>query len=181
MKTYYFLDRTSIEVEDNVCRGCYLEKAKADELPIEISAVWWNDTFVVRQDAECPVPGFYILSVREHINTIGDLATEKASEFGIILNRVRIAMKNALGIRRIHMILEERMFEPHLHIWLLPLWESVMEKNDIDPKVWNSNILEYINLFSYEDNKNKIREFNSIMKDVLAKDEILKGIITEEE
>lgn len=171
MKVYNFLDGTSITVDDNTCRGCYL--AVSPKLPKEIMPVWENETFVIRQDAECPVPGFYILSTKKHIHTIGDLSPKGASQLGVISNRLRVNMRNSLGIKRLHVILEERMFNPHLHIWFLPLWEDVMKKHNIDPKVWNSNILQYIQLFGYEENYKKILDFNAILKKSLDEDSVL--------
>ena len=51
-------------------------------------------------------------------------------------------MKEILKINRVEIILEERKVNPHFHIWLLPLWEDIIDKYEIDPKVWNSNILQ---------------------------------------
>lgn len=74
------------------------------------------------------------------------------------------------------MILEEKWVEPHVHVWLLPLWQDVMQRNNIDPKIWNSNILEYIQLFTYEENKMTIRRFNDILKKHLQEDEVLNSL-----
>ena len=114
MKKYKFLDGSEILVDNNTCRGCYLETSI--KLPQEILPIWSNDFFVIRQDAEIPMPGFYIVSTRQHINTMADLPVDKAEELGAIINRLRFHMNSALGISRLHMILEERMIEPHLHI-----------------------------------------------------------------
>lgn len=171
MKEYWFLDGSSISVDDDTCRGCHLESANG--LPKELFPVWENESFVIRQDAECPVPGFYILSTKKHIMTIGDLSPREAAQIGIISNRLRVNMLNALGIQRIHMILEERMINPHLHIWFLPLWQDVMTKYNIDPKVWNSNILQYLQLFKYEENCQQILTFNRILKYALMADDVL--------
>lgn len=172
MKKYKFLNGTEIIVDDLTCRGCFLEKA---DLPIvELEPIWSDNYFVIRQDAECPVPGFYIVSAKQHIHTVGDLPIEQASELGIILNRLRKAMLLCLDIKRIHVILEERMIEPHLHIWMLPLWPIVMQQHHIDPKIWNSNIYEYISLFSYEDNKSTIINYNQIMREALVADPFLQ-------
>lgn len=158
-------------VEDSTCRGCFLENRKLDI--VELEPIWFDDFFIIRQDAECPVPGFYIISTKQHIHTIGDLTVEQASELGVIQNRLRQVMLDYLGIERLHVILEERMVEPHLHIWLLPLWTDVMKRYRIDPKVWNSNIYQYISFFSYEDNRNTILKYNQIMRDYLESDPIL--------
>ena len=51
-----------------------------------------------------------------------------------------------------------------------------MQRNNIDPKIWNSNILEYIQLFTYDENKMTIRRFNDILKKHLQEDEVLKNL-----
>jgi len=175
MKKYKFFDGSSIMVPDNTCRGCYLETT--DEVPVDLRALWSNKNFTIRQDAECPVPGFYILAARKHIHSIGDLNIKEAGELGIIVNRLRFNMKKALNIQKVHVFLEEKLVEPHLHIWLLPLWPEVMKKNDIDPKIWNSNILQYLNLFKYEENSELINEYNNKIELALASDMELKKLI----
>lgn len=174
MKRYMFLDGSFIDVSDDTCRGCYLEAAK--DVPVEVETIWNNEFFAIRQDAECPVPGFYIVSTRQHIHMIGDLPLNQAMQFGIIIHRLRICMAKYLKIERAHLILEEKMIEPHLHVWLLPLWKDVMCDKNIDPKVWNSNILEYLQLFSYDENKEKIRRFNDLMREKLSEDATLKRL-----
>ena len=174
MKQYRFLDGSVINVSDDTCRGCYLEKT--DSVPIEIEVIWKNRNFSIRQDAECPVPGFYIVSARQHIHTIADLSVQQATELGLIIHQLRKCMAEHLNIKRVHMILEEKWVEPHMHVWLLPLWSDVMQKNNIDPKVWNSNILEYIQLFSYDNNKMKIRHFNGILRKYLQEDVVMKNL-----
>lgn len=178
MKIYKFLDRSELSVDDSMCRGCFLEKA--EHLPTELDPIWENDFFVIRQDAECPVPGFFIVSTRRHIHTIGDLTLEQASELGVIINRLRDTMNMNLGIKRVHIFLEERLIEPHLHIWMLPLWPNIMKEHRIDPKIWNSNIYTYISLFTYEENKEKILHINQIMRQTLASDFFLVQLKKEE-
>ncbi|WP_294472154.1 hypothetical protein [uncultured Ruminococcus sp.] len=174
IKEYRFLDGSIVTVPDNTCRGCYLEKNTI--MLEELNPIWQNKDYIIRQDAECPVPGFYIISARKHINTIGDLSQKQSSDLGIILNRLRISMMNSIDVKRVHIILEERIYEPHLHIWMLPLWKCIMEKYSIDPKVWNSNIFDYINLFTYEENKDRILSFNRVMRESLNNDQIMKQL-----
>ncbi len=168
MKIYKFLDNSMIKVLDETCRGCYLEKSF--NLPREIEPIWINSTFCIRQDAECPVPGFYIIATRKHINTIANLTVNQSRELGILLFKLRFYMYNEINVNRAHIFLEERRKDPHLHIWMLPLWEDVLIKNDIDPKIWNSNILQYLQLFSYEENRDKIIKYNKIMREKMEED-----------
>ena len=175
VKEYIYLDGTRVQVPDDTCRGCYLENHH-DNIP-EIYPIWENKDFTVRQDVEFPIPGFYIVSARQHINTIADLSTSQVAALGMIVHRVRLAMRETLGIARVHIILEERRINPHLHLWLLPLWENVMKRNDIDPKIYNSNIAEYLHLFNYDESGETVRRMNYIMRESLSQDMELKPLL----
>lgn len=175
MKNYVYLNGDEVQVPDDTCRGCYLEQ-NSRYIP-EIIPIWENNDFTVRQDVEFPIPGFYIVSARKHINTFADLSLEQSSSFGIIVRSVRKAMREALKINRVHIFLEERRIEPHLHLWLLPLWEDIMSRYDIDPKIYNSNVAEYLHLFKYEDFGESIIDMNKTMRFVLSNDPDLQTLI----
>lgn len=168
MKEYHFLDGSKVSVPADTCRGCYMEENPA-ALPLYIKPVIQNENINVRQDAECPVPGFYIISLRKHIHSIGDVDESLAATLGVCVHIVRKGMKEALGIDRAHIYLEERIVEPHYHTWLLPLWSDVMWQHDIDPKVWRGNIKPYLDLFSFEAEKEKILTFNCRLRAFLLK------------
>lgn len=176
MKEYTFLNGLHIKVPQSTCRGCYLENMQC--LPEELQPIWSNKDFIVRQDAECPVPGFYIISTRKHIQLISDFSIKQAQELGILIYKIRFYMKEILKINRVEIILEERKVNPHFHIWLLPLWEDIIDKYEIDPKVWNSNILQYIQLFEYNTKiKKAILQYNSQMRNILQKDGELNELV----
>ena len=56
---------------------------------------------------------------------------------------------------------------------MLPLWPDVMDKYKIDPKIWKSNIREYISLFSYEKYSKLIITINQKMRKLLESDPYL--------
>lgn len=163
---FYFIDGHAVEVSEDACRGCYIEKHR-ESLPIHLKPVIENAEIAVRQDAEFPVPGFYIISLRRHIQSIADVDGELAAQLGLCVHYVRKGMKECLGINRAHIYLEEKIVGPHYHTWLLPLWEDVMEEHDIDPKIWLGNVKKYIDLFQYEQEKDKILLFNQRLREYL--------------
>lgn len=128
-----------------------------------------NEEIAVRQDAEFPVPGFYIVSLRRHVQSIADVDSRLAAHLGLCVHYVRKGMRECLGIRRAHIYLEEKIIGPHYHTWLLPLWEDVMDKYNIDPKIWLGNVKQYIDLFQYEKEKDKILFFNHRLREYLIK------------
>ena len=174
MKKYVFLDGSMIEVSDEVCRGCFLETAST--LPLELEPIAMNDKIVIRQDAECAIPGFYIVSTRQHIHSIADMTSSLSSAIGMVIQVVRQGQREILGIERAHIYLEEKLIEPHFHVWILPLFPEIIESRKIEPKIWNSTVKEYLDLFSYYDNKKRIIEFNIKMRKYILNNETMQSL-----
>jgi diadenosine tetraphosphate (Ap4A) HIT family hydrolase len=162
-----FLDGSAYPVEEDLCRGCFMNEHEP-ELPRAIRPVYDDGAVVVRQDAEWPVPGFYIVSTRAHVGSIGELDDEQFARFFAVLRAVRHAMRAHLGIARVQMYHEEKIARPHLHVWLLPLWPDVMRANTINPRVYEGNIKEYLNLFSFREAAATILAYNQVMARTLG-------------
>lgn len=142
-----FLDGSSHVVPADTCRGCFMTD-HPELMPAVIDPVLDLGDIVVRQDAEWPVPGFYVVSVREHIGSLADLDDELAGRLGVTLALVRRGMRQALSITRAQAYTEERLSMPHLHTWLLPLWPQVMARTGVRPKVYEGNVKTYIDVFA---------------------------------
>lgn len=140
-------------------------------LPSEITPVIENEEIIVRQDAEWPVPAFYIVSLREHIGSIADVSVELAGSIGICLHHVRRLMRTEFGIERAQIYHEEKILSPHFHAWILPLWNPVLSQYHIAPKIYDANIRAYIDLFRYEDTKRSIINCNTVMAKGLSESE----------
>jgi diadenosine tetraphosphate (Ap4A) HIT family hydrolase len=166
-KIFHFLDGAQFEVPDAACRGCFMNAHDAD-LPSEIAPIVQNELIIVRQDAEWPIPGFYIVSLRPHVGSIADVDPEVAAALGVCVHFVRKAMRDQLGIGRAQTYHEEKIIGPHYHVWLLPLWQEVMDRHAIQPKIYDLNIRTYIDLFKYDACKDQIAACNRIMRETLA-------------
>lgn len=142
-------------------------------LPNLAAPILENDNFIIRQDVEWPLPGFYIVSVRDHIGSISDLSLEKSNEFFTCLYYVRKGLKDIFNLKRAQVYHEEKLKTPHLHFWVLPLWEDVLEKQNINPRIYEANILKYLESFSYSTYKETIAECNIKMSDYLSKQHAL--------
>lgn len=167
MRKFNFIDGVSYDVMDNECRGCFMVKNE-DKMSDLLNPIYKNKGIVVRQDAEWPIPAFYIVSIDEHIGSISDLDDRLCIEIILIIKKIRKGLKDLFGIDRAQIYHEEKINAPHFHIWILPLWNDVMKKNNIYPKIYESNVKQYIDLFKYESTKKKIKECNEKMKKYLS-------------
>ncbi len=78
---------------------------------------------------------------------------------------IRIALRECLGVERVTIIQEEKDNSSHFHIWMLPIWNDI--KEDINSRIIKNNIEQYMNLFDFENNKERIIEYNNKMKEFL--------------
>ena len=173
------LDGTSWLVGEDDCQGCILLNKEKD-LPEYLSPIYQDSCVIVRQDTEFAVPGFYIVSLRQHIGSIGEVEPDAAVHLAIITHIVRRAMKLALNITVASVYHEERLSNSHFHQWMLPYWEDAVIASGFMPKIYKSNIKkyqkyesnisEYLRYFKFCNEKEKILEFNKIMRDFLKKD-----------
>lgn len=104
------------------CISCGLQSG---EIRLYGNVIAETEHFDVSQDYEIPIPGFFILASKEHKKGFEDFSIEESRELADLLRRVRIAMKEALGIEYIHLIQEEDSVtrDSHFHIWLMPRYE----------------------------------------------------------
>lgn len=166
MKKLRFLDGRYFNVEEPYCRGCFMDN-NPEKLPLYIEPIYDDGNVIVRQDAEWPIPAFYIISIHNHIGSYDKLDNETRKKIGEILYLVRKGIREKFGIERAQIYHEEKLNSPHFHIWVLPLWKRIMEKYKIQPKIYESNVKKYIDLFEFEDEKNNILNCNKIMREYI--------------
>jgi len=157
-----FLDGSVLCVREDVCRGCLMNQMETT-LPKLIEPIYDDGEVVVRQDAEWPVPGFYIVGLRQHLGAIDRIPVGLYTRLCEVTREVRSAMRTLLGVEHCHFFQEEKLVGAHYHAWLLPLWPNVMKKHEINPRVYESNIAAYLQLFDLEGNCDLIHDFNVSM------------------
>lgn len=180
-----FLDGSYWIINEGECRGCLMQE-RADDMPPHMVPVYQDDDMVVMQDAEFAVPGFYIVSPREHLSSIGDFSPKLSAKVGLITRFVRKGMKDLFGVQFCELYHQERMKNSHYHHWLLPCWDEVMERSGFIPRIFKSkvqkykdlepNIVEYLRSFEFGDNDKKILEFNERMKEYLSSKEVMESL-----
>ncbi len=78
-----------------------------------------TENFIVAQDWEVPIVGFFILSTKRKIRSISELTPDEALEFGPLLVKVRKAMQEVLGIDTVYVFQNEDTAHG-FHVWLFP-------------------------------------------------------------
>jgi len=75
--------------------------------------------FNVHQDWEVPIPGFFVLSPHRTLRTIMDFTDEESAEFIVLLQRLRMGMRDELGITDVYYFQNEDS-EHGYHLWVFP-------------------------------------------------------------
>ena len=139
-------------------------------MPKYIEPIYDDGNIIIRQDAEWPIPAFYIVSINNHIGSFDQLDEVTRYKITNAIYFVRKGIRENFGIERAQIYHEEKISSPHFHVWILPLWEDQMQKIGIQPKIYESNVKKYIDSFSFNETKNKILECNKKMKLFLKKE-----------
>ncbi len=85
-------------------------------------------TFVVEQDREVPIPGFFIiapydsLKAKRELRSITDFTDQEALEFLDLIRLVRTGMRDVLGIKEVYFFQNEDS-EHGFHLWIFPRYD----------------------------------------------------------
>lgn len=180
-----FLDGSYWLVDEADCRGCLMQLRRS-ELPNYILPIYEDLDVLVSQDAEFPVPGFYIVSPKKHLGSCADFSTRLSMKMGLITHIVRKGMRDILNINTAEIYHEERLKSSHYHHWILPCWEYGVEKSGCLPTIFKSkvkgyenfdpNIVFYLKSFEFSDESDKIIEFNEKMNKFIHQAKFIKLI-----
>ena len=81
--------------------------------------LWEDEWFRLEASAECTVPGYLLLRIKDPAASLGRLAPEAARRLGAVLARVASAIEAATGAERVY-VLSFCEVDPHLHFHLFP-------------------------------------------------------------
>ncbi|MFD8479012.1 hypothetical protein [Kitasatospora sp. NPDC059673] len=162
-----FLGGASRLVQENVCRGCFMNLTER-HLPDILAPVYDDGVITVRQDAEWAVPGFMVVGVRPHIGALDEMDLPLVERLARVTHFVRRAMRERLGLTAVQMYQEEKLDRPHFHLWMLPLWPATMAAHDINPRIYESNIARYLTLFTLDSHEPEIRRCADEVRDFLT-------------
>ena len=78
-----------------------------------------TENFIVAQDWEVPIVGFFIISTKRKVRSVSEFRTEEALEFGPLIVKIRKAMNEVLGIETVYVFQNEDTVHG-FHLWLFP-------------------------------------------------------------
>ncbi len=106
------------------CIACAIQSGEA-ETPGGVIAE--SEYFRAEADYEYPIPGFVIIVSKRHFFGIDEMSANEQTDFIGFVCSVRRAMRKALNIEHVHIVLEEDTTSSHFHLWIFPRY-AWMEK-----------------------------------------------------
>lgn len=104
------------------CMGCAINRG--DLIPP--GGIIYDGKYVIlTADTEVPIPGFLIINIKRHANSISQLGKKERIELVNLLYHAEKAIKG-LGICKYVFVIQEET-SSHLHIWIFP-YSDEMEK-----------------------------------------------------
>ena len=148
------------KIELNGCHGCLFAR---HEFSLPCGIAYENNKFILSQDFELPIQGFFVVSPIRHIETFWELTENERVEIFEIVNKTIEILKNNNICERFNVIFEEKK-NRHFHIWIMPRHKWMEE--------FGGNIINNIGkIFEYsktnmrtKGNLEKINEITNIVR-----------------
>jgi len=111
------------EIKFNGCPGCaYVNH----EFELPCGMAYENERFTLSQDWEFPIEGFFIVSIKRHVERIADLTEDERNEmFSIAIKTIKILKANNI-CEQFEIIFYEKD-DTHIHAWIMPRHEWMRE------------------------------------------------------
>ena len=125
-----------------------------------VQPIYKHNGITISQDTSCPLPGFYIVSPDKQFRSIDEVDPITHQRLSFLTREIRKLMREHLNIQFTHIYYEEKANKGcHVHYWILPI-------NDIkqNPRLYKFDVKDYMDQFTFRDNKQTILDFNKKMK-----------------
>ena len=130
-----------------------------------------DENIIIRQDAQIAIPGFYIVATRKSYKNISQMDLNTYYKCLYFSSLVRKGLKENFGIERAYMYYDEHYNKPSsTHFWVMPIYDEVIEKNNLNATILSRDIWEYQDLFKFSETKKDIYEMNEGMRKTLIKE-----------
>lgn len=98
----------------------------ADKILFRREIVFSNKFFIVEQDWEVPIIGFFVILSKRKARSILDFNSKEVVEFGKLVKFLRVGMKNVLNIREVCLFQDEGA--KYFHLWVFPRYSWMNKK-----------------------------------------------------
>lgn len=143
----------------------YLDKIDECHIPI-----YEDKDIIIRQDAQIPIPGFYVITTKQTYEKLCYMDIELYKKCLLYSAIVRKLLLEEFDIKKVFMYYEEHYIKPtSTHFWVMPIYEDIINKYNLNPTIFNNDIWKYQDLFEFQNTKDKIYKINKTMKKKLRK------------
>ncbi len=105
------------------CMGCAISRGN---IAIPGGIIYEGNCAMLGADPEIPIPGFLIVNVKRHVNSISELNEEERHEVIDVIAIAEKALKELNITKEVTIVQEER--SKHLHVWIFPNYDWMTEK-----------------------------------------------------
>lgn len=159
---------------------CFLETKKlsradfmeqyAEQLDPCHIPIYEDRDIIIRQDAQIPIPGFYIVATKDSFRKISFMDSElykKCMYYSVLIKR-KLFLE--FGIEKVYMYYDEHYQKPSsTHFCVMPIYDKIVNDNNLSPTILKYDIWKYQELFQFKDSKDDIYQINDGMRKVLKK------------
>lgn len=110
------IDYSGKEINYQGCPACAYSRG---EFSLPCGIAYETDKFIVSQDWELPIEGFFIISPKKHIEFFDELSKSERDEAFELAEKVINILKSYKVSDRFNVICEEKQ-GIHFHIWIMP-------------------------------------------------------------
>lgn len=155
-------------VSKDLPRCVFMEKYR-EKLDKILLPIYMDEDICISQDASYALPGFYIISLRNHYRNITELNYELFEKINFWVYEIRKAMKEVLNIEYVNVYYEEKTSKSaNVHYWLMP----VKTQEKIAPKLHYLYLKEYLEQFKLTENRKQIEDYNVKVKKYIKENKI---------
>jgi diadenosine tetraphosphate (Ap4A) HIT family hydrolase len=104
------------------CIGCAINQRV---IKMDHSLVYEDEHFIIAQDTENPITGFFVIGSRRHFKGFNEMNNEEKQKFYKLFLEMRRILGETFGVENVTVIQEDGSEGAHFHLWFFP-WLSWM-------------------------------------------------------
>ena len=101
------------------CPSCAFSR---HEFSLPCDLVYEDESFIISQDWELPIPGFLVIAPKRHIENFSELKDNERNKIFELINSTINVLKENKVCNFFNVIFEEKP-NYHFHIWIMPRME----------------------------------------------------------